>query len=453
MVENQNTEPKPIITTLESPEPWKRIVKVEISQAHFDKEYATRLKKAVKGHQQKGFRKGKTPRAMVEKEMGQMLRMETLEGLVPKAWMVGMLEHKLAPITDPGLENLDFPDDGPLKFDLAVEVRPEVTASGYESLPVKQRAVEVTDAEVDQVLQRLVESKASFDKVDRAAAEGDQVRVDLTPQTGDGQPNMGQTIEDQRLILGAESNLPAFNEALEGAKVDDSMDISVDYPEDHTNEALKGQTLVFQCQVKEVAAKTTPKLDDEFAATISEGKSLDELKQDIRQDLEKETERRVKVEMDQQVLRELIQHNEVSLPPSMVTNYLNAGLEEMNKRNQAMGRPGDENEEKEYLEAGRPHAEHALKGMLLLESIQKQEEIKVSTEDVDERIEQVATENGFDVDQYRQFIESGEEKGRMEYDLMDRKTYDFLLSRAEIEPVAADAEILMEEEKQCWYPL
>jgi FKBP-type peptidyl-prolyl cis-trans isomerase (trigger factor) len=84
--------------------------------------------------------------------------------------------------------------------------------------------------------------------------------------------------------------------------------------------------------------------------------------------------------------------------------------------------------------------------MLLLESVQKQEEIKVTPEDVDDRIEQIATENGFDVDQYRQFVESGDEKGRLEYDLLDRKTYDFLLSRAEIEPEAADAEILMDEE-------
>ncbi|MBU8871519.1 MAG: trigger factor [Gemmatimonadales bacterium] len=449
MVENQNTEPqpKPIATTLEAPEPWKRVVKVEISRAHFDKEYATRLKKAVKGHQKQGYRKGKTPKALVEKEMGGVLRMETLEGLVPQAWMVGVLEHKLNPITDPALENLDFPDDGVLKFDLEVEVRPDVSASGYEGIPVKQRAVEVTDAEETEVLERLRESKASFNEVDRPASEGDQLLVDLTPQAWDGEPNTGQTIQDQRLVLGSENNLPAFNEALAEAKAGDSLDISVNYPEDHTNDSLKGQTLVFHCEIKEVAEKAVPELNDEFAADISEGKSLDELKQDIRQDLEKESERRIKVEMDQQIVRELIARNEVSLAPSMVTKYLEAGLEEMHSRNQTMGRAQNEEEDKEYMETGRPHAERSLKGMLLLDSVQKQEEIKVSAEDVDERVKQIAAENGFDVDQYRQFIESGEEKGRLEYDLLDRKTYDFLLSRAEIEPVAADADILMEEEK------
>ena len=445
--ENENTETKPIATSVEIPEPWKRVVKVEISRTHFDKEYANRLKSAVKGHQQPGFRKGKTPKAVVEKEVGQRLRMETLEGLVPQAWMSGLIEHKLAPITEPVLENLDFPDDGPLKFDLAVEVRPEVEASGYDSLPIKKRAAEVNDGEVEEVMERLRESKGTFDKVDRAAGEGDQLLVDLTPQAWDGQPNPGKTIEDQRLILGSENNLSAFNERLVGAKAGDAMDISVDYPQDHPNETLKGQALVFHCEVKEVAEKSAPELNDEFAASIGEGKSLGDLNQDIRKDLMKETERRIKVELDQQVLRELIERNEVILPPSMVTNYLQTGLEEMHKRNQTMGRSSSEDEDKEYLEVGRPHAERALKGMILLESVQKQEKIKVLAKDVDERIEQIAAENGFDVDQYRQFIESGDEKGRMEYDLLDRKTYDFLLSRAEIEPVAADAEILMEEEK------
>jgi trigger factor len=461
MVENENTESqsteststesqavvaKPITTLLESPEPWKRIVKVEISREHFDKEYAGRLKKAVKGHQQAGFRKGKTPRAVVEKEMGQMLRMEALEGLVPQAWMAGVIEHKLNPITDPALENLDFPDEGPLKFDLEVEVRPEVKAQGYDGLSVKQRAVEIKDSEVDQVLERLRESKASFEKVERAAAEGDQLLVDLTPQAWDGQPNAGQTIEDQRLVLGSENNLPAFNEGLTGANAGDALDLSVEYPTEHPNDSLKGQTLVFHCEVKEVAEKSVPELNDEFAATVGEGKTLADLKQEVRQDLEKETERRVKVEMDQQILGELTKRNDVPLPPSMVTKYLDAGLEEMHRRNQGAGRPVSEEEDKEYLEAGRPHAERALQGMLLLESVQIQEEIKVTPEDVDERIVEIATENGFDVDQYRQFLESGDEKGRMEYDLLDRKTYDFLLSRAEIEQIAADAEIQMEVE-------
>ncbi len=439
-------EKKPIATTLESPEAWQRIVKVEISREHFDQEYTKRLKKAVKGFAQPGFRKGKTPRAVVEKQVGASLRMETIEGLVPQAWMTGVIEHQLSPITDPALENLDFGEEGPLKFDLKVEIKPDIEAKNYDNLPIRQRAVEVSDDEVSEVLTRLQESRASFEAVEREAAEGDQLTVDLLPSNEGGEVDPEKLIQDQKIVLGAESNLPEFDEGLRGAQAGDEREIKVAYSDDHPNEGLRGQTLVFACTVKQVAEKKTPELNDEFAASMGEGKTVESLTQEIREDLLKESERRVKVEMDQQILRELVARNEVPLPPSMLEKYLQAGLEEMKQRQQQTGNAVSEDEEKHYLEVGRPHAERALKGMLLLESIQKQEEIKVTDEDVDERIQEIAAEHGFDVDQYRKFIESGDEKGRLEYDLLDRRTYDFLLSRAEIESVPADTEILKEEE-------
>lgn len=444
--DSPQTQTKPIQTRLESPEPWQRVVKVEITREHFDKEYARRLKQAVKGFVQPGFRKGKTPRAIVEKQVGASLRMETIEGLIQPAWMAGVIEHRLAPITDPELANLDFPDDGPLCFDLTVEIKPEIEPKDYDDLPVRRRAVEVTDDEVAEVLTRLQESRASFEPVERAAEKGDQLKVDLMPHNQGGEADPARRIEGQRIVLGAETNLPAFDEGLGGAIAGQTREITVNYADDHPNEGLRGQTLTFTCEVKEVAAKRIPALDDELAAKLGEGKTLESLRQEIRDDLLQESERRVKVELDQQILRELVARNDVPLPPSMLQKYLEAGVEEMKHRASHSGQTVSAEEEEGYREAARPHAERALKGMLLLEAIQKKEGIKVSDEDVEERIREIATEHGFDVDQYRKFLESGDEKGRLEYDLLDRRTYDFLLSRANIEDVAADAEILKEEE-------
>ena len=445
-IDSPQPETKPIRTRLESPEPWQRIVKVEVTREHFDHEYEKRLRKAVKGFVQPGFRKGKTPRAVVEKQVGASLRMETIEGLVPQAWMTGVIEHKLAPITDPELANLEFPEDGALTFDLTVEVKPAIEAADYDNLPVQRRAVDVADGEVDEVLARLQESRATFEPVERPAEAGDQLKVDLMPHDAAGKPDPEKKIEGQRIVLGAETNLPAFDEGLRGAAAGDSREITVSYADDHPNDGLRGQTLVFTCEVHEVAAKRVPELDDEFAARLGEGKTLASLREEIRADLLQETERRVKVELDQQILRELVARNDVPVPPSMLEKYLEAGVDEMRRRSQASGRPVTDEDARSYRESARPHAERALKGMLLLESIQKKEDIKVTEEDVEERIREIATEHGFDVDQYRKFLESGDEKGRLEYDLLDRRTYDFLLSRAQIEEVAADAEILKEEE-------
>ncbi len=429
-----------IKTTIESPEPWQRVVKVEITRSLFDEAYSGRLRKAVKSHQKPGFRKGKIPRAVVEKELGDALRVETIEDLVPKAWMTALLEHKLAAITDPQLENLQFEADQPLTFDLKVEVRPEVTVTDYEGLPVRKREPAVTSAEVDQVIERLRQSRAAFEKVDRPAAEGDQILLDLTPL--DDSPG-GETpvITDQRFVLGAEHNLPAFNEQLVGCEAGQEQEVKVDYPDDFPNEKLKGRTIRFQCRIKEVAAKVVPEADDGFAASIHEGTTMAELREEIRADLLKEAERHIQQELDMQIRGELIARHDVSLPPSMVERYLAAGLDDFHAHNARLGRPVSDKDDQEYLEASRPAAEQALKGMLLLEAVRRQEDIKVTDEDVDEKIKEIAAENGFDVDRYREFVNSGDEKDRISYELAQRRTYDFLLSRAEITEVAADADV------------
>jgi trigger factor len=446
MTENQPQTSNPITTDVESPEPWKRVVKASIDRAHFDQEYTNRLKKAAKKHQKPGFRKGRTPVAVVERELGDLIRSETVEALVPKAWMTALLEHKLTPVSDPLLENLVFGEEGPLKFDLVVEVRPEIELGDIEALPVKKRQVEVKDADVDQVLDRLRESQADFAKVDRPAAEDDQIRLDLVPAGPGGDYPEDGKIADEKFILGSPHNMKAFNEELLGCVAGDEKTVTVDYPDDHPNEMLKGRSMAFRCHILEVAAKKLPDLDDEFAATVAEAKSLDDLRADIRADLERESAQRIGQEMDRQIQLELVKRHDVSLPPAMVARYLESGLEEMHKRNAQMGRPDSEEEDREYLEAGRPHAERALKAMLILEAVRQQEDIKVTAEDVDERIEQVARENGFDIDQYREFVNSGQEKERIEYDLLERRTYDFLLSRAEITEVPADTDVFAEKE-------
>jgi len=446
MTENQSKAQDPISTVIESPEPWKRVIKAKINRTHFDQEYTNRLKKAAKSHQKPGFRKGRTPRAIVEKEMGDLIRTETVEALVPRAWMTALMEHKLAPVNEPTLENLEFGEEGPLSFDLVVEVRPEIELGDIDGLSVKRREAEVAEKDVDEVLDRLRESRAVYEKVDRKSVLDDQILLDLVPSGPEGDFSEEGKIVDQRFILGSPNNMAAFNEELLACSSDQEKTVTVDYPDDHPNENLKGRSMAFLCRIKEVAAKSVPDLDDEFAGAVAEGKTLAELRDDIRNDLEKDATKRIEQEMDRQIQTELVKRHDVPLPPSMVSRYLESGLEEMHKRNAQMGRPDSEDEDQEYLEAGKPHAETALTAMLLFEALRKKEDIKVTSEDVDERIEQMALENGFDVDQYREFVNSGDDKERIEYDLLERRTYDFLLSRAEIETVPADTDVFAEKE-------
>lgn len=437
----------PIRTVVEAPETWRRVVKAEIDREAYDREYAERLKKAAKNHVRPGFRKGRTPRAAVEKELGGTVHYEVLDALIQKAWLTALIEHRLRPLTDPEPgrgENLARGDDGPLKIDLAVEVKPEVLARDYDGIKVRRRQVEVADKDVDEVIERLRESRAAWEPADRPARDGDRLTLDLVPGEGADGPEAGRTIADQRFVLGEQSNMAAFNETLAGAAAGQRRDISVAYPGDHPNERLQGRTIVFGCTVKTVESRVLPAADDAFACSLDEGKTLAELRDAVRADLTREAERRVAAELDEQVLRELVARHDVPLPPSMVARYLDSGLEELHRRNARYGHGSTPEEDAQYREAGRPHAEKALRGMLLLEAVRRQEGIKLEPADVDERIEAVARENGFPVDDYRKFVDSGDgtERVRIEYDLLERRTYDFLLSRAAIEAVPAHTDVL-----------
>lgn len=446
MSENPTGADRPITTTVESPEPCRRVIRAEVARALFDREYADRLKKAARSHQRPGFRKGHTPKAVVERELGDLLRMEAIEALVPKAWVSALLEHKLSPVTDPALGNLDFKEDGPLTFDLTVEVRPEITLNDLTGLPVRRRQVAIGDDDVERVIERLREARAGWETVEREARVGDQVTLDLVPGDEAGNFDEAALIADQRFVLGAEHNLPEFNERLDGCTAGSERIVEVSYPADHPNPRLVGRSVKFRCLAKSVARKKLPELDDAFAATCGPVQDVAGLRADIRRDLEKEAARRVRQELDAQLQAELLKRHEVPLPASMVDKYLESGLEELHQRNLRTGRPNSAQEDAEYRQQGRPHAERALRGLLLLEAVRRQEGIKADKDAVDERIAEIAAENGFEVDRYREFVDSGEERERIEYDLLERRTYDFLLSRAAVQDVPADTDVLSETE-------
>jgi trigger factor len=240
--------------------------------------------------------------------------------------------------------------------------------------------------------------------------------------------------------VGAETNFPAFNEQITGTREGQEAQITVTYPEDYTQKALSGRTITFQCLVKEVQQKILPELNDAFSSRLREGETLLELRQRIREDLLQEEKRRVRRELEEQLVDALIERNDVSVPPSLVENYIKSGLEELHGRNVQLGRPVSQEEDDHYRKVTQPVAERVMKGMFIMEAIRKQEGITVSDEDVEEHISEVARENNFDLQKYREFAAQGSERDRIVHALEERKTFDFLLSRAKFKKAEAAAE-------------
>ncbi|MDY0110208.1 MAG: trigger factor [Candidatus Krumholzibacteria bacterium] len=434
MVEQGNP---PFRLTVEAPDPCRRVIKVQVPRSDYDRLYRERLTAAVRNHQRPGFRKGKTPRTVVEKELGGRLRAETFEALVPEAYRAAVIEHELYPLTEPALENLVFEDGQDLAFDLAIEVRPAVVADKYEGLRVEERAVEVTTAEVDEVIERLRESRAVYERVDRAAAADDLVKLDMVPLGQDGQPEETRRVTDQSVVVGAERNLPEFNEALPGIVAGQARDVTVTYPDEYPNPELRGRAVTFRLRATAVEAKVLPEIDDAFAAQLQDGQTLLELRGHIREQLLADARQRAAEDLDQQILEQLLAGHEVPVPPSMVETWLRSGLQEMHHHRRQQGLQPDADGDQRYREAARPVAERQIKALFLLDAVRRQERISVAEGEVEARIEAIAAEHGFDLAKYRKFLEQGEEKDRIRQGLLERKTYDFLLSRAEVVPAPA----------------
>jgi len=437
MSETNPAASTPFQIQVEEPELWKRILKIEVSRAYFDKEYAKRLHIAAKDHVRPGFRKGKIPKKAVEKELGDQLRAQTFEHIVPEAFKAAIVENDLVPITDPVVENLVFEPDKTISFEMIIEVRPKVVAQDYNDLPLMRRESVVKDEDVNDVLEKLRESRAIFEKVDRPAQTGDQIVVDLTPLGEDSQPDENQRAAEQKMELGADSNFPVFNEAFTGIKAGEEKEVEVAYPNDHHNAELQGKSVTFFCLIREIREKIVPELNDAFAASLQEGQTLLEVRQAIRADLLKEEESRVQRELDEQVVSALIERNEISVPPSLIEQYLKSGLEELHGRNTQMGRTTSAEEEEQYRKITQPVAERILKGMFIMEAIRRQEDLQVTDEEIEVRIAEIAREHHFDVEKYREYVAQGSEKDRIQHWLEERKTFDFLLSRASIEQADA----------------
>ena len=423
----------PFKLTVSEPETWKRVLQVEIDRDYFEGEYGKNLRQARRSHTRSGFRKGKVPLAMVEQDLGGEVRMDTLEKVVPRAYQAALVEHRFIPVSDPVMDDLNMEDGEPVKVSLAVEVRPEIEARDYNDLPLQKREAVLPDGAVDEILGRLQDSRSTWDRVERDAASGDQLKVDITPLDDEGRPQEEKTAKDYTFVIGAEGNFESFDEAMTGAHAGDERQVTVTYPADYTNEELRGLTVTYRIVVGGVFEKQAPDLDDTFASSLKEGQTLLELRASIHDELLAEEQKKADYEMREQIVDLLVERNPLELPPSLVGRYLDSSIEEMKKRNAYTGDTATEEQIAAYREAGRPRAERSIKAMVILDAIRKQEDIEVTEEQLTARIDEIAERSGFPVEGYREYAKNNGDDEHIKHDLGDELTIAFLRSRAKFE--------------------
>jgi trigger factor len=344
-----------------------------------------------------GFRKGKVPPQVVIQQVGREAVLdEAVRRALPSWYEEAVAEAGITTVGDPKVDLSDLPEKGaPLAFTIEVGVRPKARLGSYTDLEVGRREPEVASDEVDAELERLRESLASLEVVDREAGKGDFLVLDFTG-TVDGEPFEGGDARGYLLELGSDRLIPGFESQLEGAKAGEERQVSVTFPDDYHAEHLAGKQAVFAVEVKEVKEKRLPDLDDDFAVEAGGYDTLDELRAEIQERLREVEERAIETEFREAAVDAVAKEATVDIPHELVHEKAH---EMWHRTASRLAQQGVD--PKRYLELtgkseedlvteAEPDAETALRRESVLAAIAEQEGIEVTDEDLLDALRQAA---------------------------------------------------------------
>lgn len=348
-----------------------------------------------------GFRKGKTPRKIIEMNYGEEVFYEdAINILLPDAYSAGLEELELEPVDSPEVDVEKINIGEPVKVTFSVEVKPEVKLGDYNEIELGKIDYSVTDEMIDAEIEKARDKNSRMiDAGDGEIKEGDIVTIDFSGFV-DGEQFEGGTAEDHNLEIGAGQFIPGFEEGLIGKSKGEEVDVEVTFPEEYHEESLKGKPAVFKVNIKEVKTKELPEIDDEFAKDVSEFDTMEEYKASIKEELEKTLKEQEKIEMENKLVEKVVEQSEVEIPEAMIQSQIDSEVSDFGHRIKDQGFDLEQYLEltgttKEELESNfKPMAEKRVKADLVLEAISKAEEVIVTDEDVDAELEKWADQYG-----------------------------------------------------------
>ena len=365
------------------------------------------FRKVVKRYQKlariPGFRAGKVPESLVRSKFSKEVRQEVLESLVTERFRHALDEQKLQPISEPQLTNLLLQDGQPLRFTAIFEVRPEFTVDGYDSISVKRPDVVLSDAEYKAELDRVLDGYSTVETVeeDRPLLDGDWAEIEFKGEMKevaqtvgeDGVQNADPTEpivgEDVLIEVGGSNTLPAFNEALRGAKPGQELRFEVDYPADFGEPRLAGRTVAYDVTVKAIKHKSLPERNADLAKQLGSYESFEEFEGKLREMASQRKKEALEGRAKDEMLEQLIARYQFPVPEAFVQQQIEARLD---RGLRALAQQGMQAEEMRKLdfarlrEAQREQAINEVKASMILDKLAEAEKIDVSDEDFDREL-------------------------------------------------------------------
>jgi trigger factor len=409
----------------------KREIEVEIPSEEVSRETDVLIQKYQKLARIPGFRRGHVPASIIRQRYSQDIQNEVVDVLVPRYFRKETERLGLMPVSQPRVTDLHAHEGKAVHFKASFEVMPEIKVEGYKELRADHPEISVTDEEVEESLTGLQEQKATFAPVEgRAVADGDfaQVSLDGTPKVEDTDAKP-MHVDDVLVEIGGASTMPEFTENLRGAEAGEERTFDVNYPDDFSDERLRGKKFAYKVQVKAIKQKTLPERNDDFAKELGEFTTLDEVRQRIREGMEHERRHAAERDAKDKLLAELIRRNEFEVPEALVDRQIDVRLDRGLRALAAQGMRSEDMKKMDLarLRTGqRDQAVQEVKSSLLLEKVADQEKIEVGDDEIDREIEALATQTNQTPDAIRARLTRDGALDRIRNRIRNEKALDFL---------------------------
>lgn len=394
-----------------------------------------------------GFRRGKAPRKLIEKQYGSNIFYEdAAEIAVPEAYREAAKECGLEIVSRPEIDIVEIESGKPFIFTATVAVKPEAKLGQYKGIEVDKQEVKILAADVNAEIDRVREQNSRIITVDDRAIEMNDIAVIDYEGFLDGEPFEGGKGEDYSLTIGSHTFIDTFEDQLVGKKPGDEVDVNVTFPDEYHSEELKDKPVTFKVVIKEVKVKELPEADDEFASEVSEFETMKEYKASVKKMLTDRRKAQVNAEKENQALEKVMENAEVEMPGPMVEEQVSQMINEFASRLGQQGLSIDQYmqmtgmQPQMLMDQMRPEAEKRIKSRLVLEAVAKAENITATDDDIEEQLKKMAEMYHMDVEKLKESM-GDEDRKQVAEDVMVEKAAELLVKESvEVEAAAEEKE-------------
>ncbi len=415
-------------TSLEKLEGLKRTLTVELSIDIFKQKADQVLRGMASKVSVDGFRKGKVPLSIMRKQFGGRASSDAVNEIVNDTLTEALADAKVTPASRPAITKIDTENKDTFSYTVIFEVFPEIKVADFSKLKIIQTEVKITKADEEKTLKGLSEQATEYKSVKRKSKEGDQVTIDFKGML-DGEVFEGGVASDFKMVLGKGSMIAGFEDGLLDVAAEKSVTLNLTFPKEYHAPQLAGKDVVFEVEIKEVAAPQSPKLDDEFAKRFGE-KDIDDLKKSMKAQMQVELDNRLNNQNKDDLFGALLEANDFEVPQESINNEAQSLKQEMEQRLQQQGMPSQGNMP---ASAFNPEAQRRVKLGLLVNQISSDNKFNASKEQIDTKLNEMATAYSGEAQQMLDYYNAEPSRlATIELMVVEQMVQDLILESAKV---------------------